>query len=774
MADSGEEPLSDAVMAALTSRIAGVPGLAEALPSMSEEQRATVLTNLLLAGAAGADADGDIQKQLAALATAMAPPPAPGDTSRIVTPTPGFVVKTLMMQQWRRPVSGPPAGRASAATAPAEVPPGTKVFINIAAHDAVAAIRRVKRLKEGASGDGEEEEGISIPVAVGDTKDDVDKHAAAVLVVDVIVHPAVLADVERDMTGAFRHFLSELATQYVERKHGMALSAQYRIPPGLKYKGETVTSQRVRAQAADLAGKISAADSEDASPLQVLVRAGAIAQPVVQASSRRTPALAAVAPSSSSSSNAGGVRGKYSAAMDVRVLPPPSTGAVNALAANAPGGAAEASTAAAPSIAKLLAGDAEPQHAQGRVLIQETDAIAAEGASTSHDKPRKRVQFVEAALGQEAPEPLLRESRSVRIPAPGITPLFAVFVHVEGAWREVGWEGMPDTSSAVGTGSMNPLHARASPPAPAAGTASHLRIRAIVEPRAAYETSKLLLMLGFPSRPGSADVQPLDLAEGRVTLADLHDHVRVDMPAYRPIDVYLPWPVDVHAAICDEATRVMQVHLTFHDTAGLPRIPHSLLRTSDVEARGLPPDTVCPLADEAADALLLTYARHAANVTTPDPGTKQWMVLHALHDPRSRDEDRQVEAAAPAEEPADTPYREGEALPEDAFHASDALSQHFIRQREEERAKRAEERAAAAAAEAPAVAAPPVDAAVNSMDAQIARIDLSSYVLSARAAKIAVEVPQLVAALRASGVAVDEAELRLLPGVASGAVWELL
>jgi hypothetical protein len=64
---------------------------------------------------------------------------------------------------------------------------------------------------------GVEQDGVSIPLSVGPLKKDVDKAGAPCEVVDVVVHPGVLADCDREVSGSMRHFVVELALQYVER-----------------------------------------------------------------------------------------------------------------------------------------------------------------------------------------------------------------------------------------------------------------------------------------------------------------------------------------------------------------------------------------------------------------------------------------------------------------------------------------------------------------------------------------------------------------------------
>ena len=89
------------------------------------------------------------------------------------------------------------------------------------------------------------------------------------LVFDIIVNPGVIKDARADKTGGFRHFVCDLALQYVEKKvrepmqlshttvhwtfppiasdaqYGIPVSRQYKLPK-LKYKGEKVRTQFLR------------------------------------------------------------------------------------------------------------------------------------------------------------------------------------------------------------------------------------------------------------------------------------------------------------------------------------------------------------------------------------------------------------------------------------------------------------------------------------------------------------------------------------------------
>lgn len=187
-----------------------------------------------------------------------------------VVPSPGFVVKTVVSAG---------GGAVVEPTAVAIAPPGTKLFVNVVVSEAVPAFARAKHVA-GVGEEAREEEGISIPLSVGPLRADVDKGGAACAVVDAIVHPAVVRDCD---SGVFRHFVCELALQYVERKYGMTVSHAYKLP-ALAYKGDrgAIPPQRVRAtprRAPGIRDGDEEAPDSNASPMALLVAAGALHVP---------------------------------------------------------------------------------------------------------------------------------------------------------------------------------------------------------------------------------------------------------------------------------------------------------------------------------------------------------------------------------------------------------------------------------------------------------------------------------------------------------------
>lgn len=133
-----------------------------------------------------------------------------------ITPRPGFVIKTK-----------------NAATE-------DKVFINICIHEELAEPHLKKRLDN----NGEEVEGMNIPLSVGPPRAEKDKAGADCSVVDVIVNPKVIDDCNDDNTGQFRDFVCHLGIQATEQKYSMTLDKRYKLPK-LKYHG-TVQEQMIK------------------------------------------------------------------------------------------------------------------------------------------------------------------------------------------------------------------------------------------------------------------------------------------------------------------------------------------------------------------------------------------------------------------------------------------------------------------------------------------------------------------------------------------------
>ncbi len=133
-----------------------------------------------------------------------------------VMPTPGFVLKTQKLSD------------------------GTKVFVNICSSYLLPLPVLKKRLDE----EGNEMEGVSMPLSIGPPREVVDKSGKPCTAYDTVCNPIVLEEANTDKTGAQRNDLCQLILNRIEVKYAEALNPQYKLPRA-SYIG-TVVPQRVR------------------------------------------------------------------------------------------------------------------------------------------------------------------------------------------------------------------------------------------------------------------------------------------------------------------------------------------------------------------------------------------------------------------------------------------------------------------------------------------------------------------------------------------------
>ncbi|KAF0717907.1 Aste57867_2022 [Aphanomyces stellatus] len=120
--------------------------------------------------------------------------------------TPGFVMKTL------------------------EQTSKTKLFVNICSSEYIQIFSKKKKLDE----NGDEQEGIHVPLSLGPPHEVVDHAEKTCLAIDIAVNPGVLDDCNNDMT--FRNFVCELAIEYIQEKYKFRCDPQYKLPK-LTYRG---------------------------------------------------------------------------------------------------------------------------------------------------------------------------------------------------------------------------------------------------------------------------------------------------------------------------------------------------------------------------------------------------------------------------------------------------------------------------------------------------------------------------------------------------------
>ena len=131
-----------------------------------------------------------------------------------ITPEPGFTFKTKRTDVKEESAQG-------------------KVFINICQHEKIAAPQLKKRLND----EGEEVEGMNIPMSVGAGRSGADKSGVPCIIYDIIVNPKVVDESVSDKSGKYRDFVCQLGMQCVEQKYSMVIDRRYKLPK-LKYMGE--------------------------------------------------------------------------------------------------------------------------------------------------------------------------------------------------------------------------------------------------------------------------------------------------------------------------------------------------------------------------------------------------------------------------------------------------------------------------------------------------------------------------------------------------------
>jgi len=127
-----------------------------------------------------------------------------------IIPTPGFVVKSLSSSLQR------------------------KIFINVCSNDTICQPQMKVRLDN----EGNEVEGLNVPIAVGPTRICRDHAGATSVAVDCVVHPSVIHKVELDSKGDYRDFICQLVIRCVEQKcpDVASIDTKYKLPR-LKYQG---------------------------------------------------------------------------------------------------------------------------------------------------------------------------------------------------------------------------------------------------------------------------------------------------------------------------------------------------------------------------------------------------------------------------------------------------------------------------------------------------------------------------------------------------------
>ena len=632
--------------------------------------------------------------------------------AEVVTPQPCFVVKTSLLA-----LPGP--GDRPMAPLPQGAAPGQKVFVNITHHAFLPPIS-TRPGEAGGGGDGESAAAaLSVPLAMGEPRLDRDKAGESALAVDVIVHPSVTADAERDASGHFRHWLVEFCLQYFARKFGAALSPQYRVPL-MKYKGGVgggggAHSQRLRrpkaAVIAEGAGAAeAAAAAAPAKPMTLLAEAGALpeaATGLVLSSPASAAAAAAAAGAASAKppslprgppKSLAAAGGAGSSPMEIRLVGEERAREAQSFASRV-----------AEEVGKEGGGGAEEGGGGGRGGGAAAPALVTQALSGA---PAASSASSGGGIG-------LSQGSTRRLPR-ARTVTARVEVEVQAPAEGEAGEG------AAGRPVMVACTVAAAAGAPLALAAALPLAHPALRAGSVVAGVAIELALSLPPPPlsalalaGAADGSSLTLRIGAVG----------DAPG-AVLTLALPVPCSLvtlagssSGTAGEDGSAVATASARYLRAEGVV-----VLRLAGALA-GAPPPLPSALPPRGDPALAALLARHVecggVPRYEPDVGSRQWLVAQAWAT------DAQgggggggggggagAEAAAAAAA-AGGGGGAGEALPEDFFHAQDALSMHYVRQREEEQAKKLakeadkdRERAAEAAAEAQGKAAPAFDAAL--------------------------------------------------------------
>ena len=629
--------------------------------------------------------------------------------AEVVTPQPCFVVKTSLLA-----LPGP--GDRPMAPLPQGAAPGQKVFVNITHHAFLPPISTRPGEAGGGGGGEAAAAALSVPLAMGEPRLDRDKAGESALAVDVIVHPSVTADAERDASGHFRHWLVEFCLQYFARKFGAALSPQYRVPL-MKYKGGVgggagVHSQRLRRpKAAVIAEGASAAEAAAAAapakPMTLLAEAGALpeaatglvlsspasaaaAAAAAGAASARPPSLPRGPPKSLAAAGGAG-----SSPMEIRLVGEERAREAQSFASRV-----------AEEVGKEGGGGAEEGGGGGRGGGAAAPALVTQALSGA---PAASSASSGGGIG-------LSQGSTRRLPR-ARTVTARVEVEVLGGARDSGGGGRPVmvpcavAAAAGGGGATQALAAALPQQHPALGPGASIA-GVVIE----LALSQPPPPLGALALAGAADGGSLTLrvagAGGAPALA---------------LSLALPVPCALvtlagssSGTAGEDGSAVATASARYLRAEGVV-----VLRLAGALA-GAPPPLPSALPPRGDPALAALLARHVecggVPRYEPDVGSRQWLVAQAWASDAAEGAGAGGAGAGGGAEAGGSGGGGGgaeDALPEDHFHAQDALSMHYVRQREEEQAKKlakeaekGRERAAEAAAEAQGKVSPAFDAAL--------------------------------------------------------------
>jgi hypothetical protein len=115
---------------------------------------------------------------------------------------------------------------------------GQKIFINMTSHELVEPPEE-KHIPDS------DQPAVRIPLSLGEIREDFDKKGEPCQVIDCIWNTDTLKRAKKEPL--YKQGLVELSFEYIRQKYSLTLSMKYSVPK-LKYKGNTVQYQRIRAK----------------------------------------------------------------------------------------------------------------------------------------------------------------------------------------------------------------------------------------------------------------------------------------------------------------------------------------------------------------------------------------------------------------------------------------------------------------------------------------------------------------------------------------------
>ena len=137
---------------------------------------------------------------------------------------------------------------------------GGKVFVNMTHHELVEGFSQKKIPKEDQA-KFETDEGLRVPLSLGSVREDRDKKGDPVQVYDFIWNTETVKKAQRDP--GFRQVVVELAFNYIKQRFDRDLDFRFTIPK-MKYKGDTIQYQRIKAKKAPKISEVEMTDEERA------------------------------------------------------------------------------------------------------------------------------------------------------------------------------------------------------------------------------------------------------------------------------------------------------------------------------------------------------------------------------------------------------------------------------------------------------------------------------------------------------------------------------